>query len=257
MTFQHWIFLSPHFDDVALSCGGLVFSLTQQDHRVEIWTIMAGFPPDEDFSEFAEKNHRAWGMTGAQAIRMRMAEDQAACTILGALVRHWLWPDAIYRREEGSGRPLVKDNEELFSKHPEDALIAEITQMLIKEFPQEAKIVFPIGLGNHIDHQAVLAASERYPHESHYYADYPYILENIGYPILNKLHFEKLPITLSPEALSAWQESVLCYKSQLSGFWRDEVEARLALRNYAAGGGGSLWKRSDKEQLPGRKFLLL
>jgi LmbE family N-acetylglucosaminyl deacetylase len=248
MTFSHWIFLSPHFDDVALSCGGLVYSLTQQGHRVEIWTIMAGFPPDDGFSQFAEKNHRAWGMAGAQAIRMRMGEDQAACAILGARPRHWHWPDAIYRREVDSGFLLVEDNEELFSKRPEDALISEIAQTLNEAIPREVQTVFPLSLGNHIDHQAVFAASELFQRKLLYYADYPYILENFDHPIFNQKRIEKLPLTLSPETLGAWQEAVLCYKSQLSGFWRDEIEARLALRNYAAGGGGGLLKMNPEER---------
>jgi LmbE family N-acetylglucosaminyl deacetylase len=245
MTFKHWIFLSPHFDDVALSCGGFVHSLTQQGHHVEIWTIMAGFPPDEDHSEFARQNHYAWGMAGAQAIRMRMVEDQAACSILGARPRHWHWPDAIYRREVDGSLPLVNNNEELFGKLPEQGVIVEIIQMLRDEVTQDTQVVFPIGVGNHIDHRAVSKAGEVFNRRSFYYVDYPYILQNFGHPFFKDICLEKLPLMLSQAALDAWQAAVLCYQSQLSGFWRDEAEARLALRNYAAGGGGGLWKRRD------------
>lgn len=246
MTKNLWIFLSPHFDDVALSCGGLVYSLTQGGQRVEIWTIMAGIPPDEHYSDFADQNQRAWGMAGAQAIRMRMKEDQAACAILGAHPRHWHWPDAIYRREGESGSPMVKNNEELFSKHPEDALITEIAQVLKREIPGDVQTVCPLSLGNHIDHQAVRAAGEQILREPLYYGDYPYILENFDHPNLDGKHLVSLPLTLSQEALTAWQNAVLCYQSQLSGFWRDEAECRLALQNYAAGGGGGLWEKSDR-----------
>jgi len=39
-----WIFLSTHFDDVALSAGGMVWELTAGVTGVEIWTIAAGEP---------------------------------------------------------------------------------------------------------------------------------------------------------------------------------------------------------------------
>jgi len=53
-----------------------------------------------------------------------------------------------------------------------------------------------------------------------------------------------IPRLLNQDALKAWQAAVLCYASQLSGFWRDESETCLALRNYLAGGGGRLWERT-------------
>ncbi len=49
MIKQHWIFLSPHLDDVALSCGGLVLDLAQQGFVVDNWTLMGGYPHDEIF----------------------------------------------------------------------------------------------------------------------------------------------------------------------------------------------------------------
>ena len=244
MTSEHWIFLSPHFDDVALSCGGLVYSLTQNGHHVEIWTIMGGFPPGENYSTFANQNHHAWGISGVKAINMRRREDHAACDVLGAKPDHFDWPDAIYRYESKTGEPLVKNNEELFSHPPEQSLVNEITAMLLKRIPTDARVVGPIGLGNHIDHNAVTQALKAYPRTVDYYADYPYVLEKFNHPALTANQYIKKTITLSQVALKAWQDAVLCYASQLSGFWRDAKEAHLALRNYAIGGGGGLWERT-------------
>ncbi|MEZ4728018.1 MAG: PIG-L family deacetylase [Caldilineaceae bacterium] len=39
------IYLSPHLDDVALSCGGQIFGATRTGQRVLIVTITAGDPP--------------------------------------------------------------------------------------------------------------------------------------------------------------------------------------------------------------------
>lgn len=243
MSQEHWIFLSPHFDDVALSCGGLVWDLVNQGNQVEIWTVMAGYPPDEDYSPFAQQNHRTWGKSGPEAIDMRREEDEAACEILGAFPHHHHWPDVIYRRYETSEMPVVKDNDELFNNPPEASLVDEIAQHLTKEISSKTILVLPMGLGGHLDHRAVVQAGAKLPRVDFYYADYPYILKSFDSSPLIENKYQKLPRSLSREALEAWQQAVLCYRSQLSWFWRDDEEERLSLCNYFAGGGGRLWKR--------------
>jgi len=243
MKASQWIFISPHLDDVALSCGGLVWRLVQEGQRVAIWTLLAGDPPDDHYSEFAQINHRAWGKTGAEAIAMRREEDRAACTRLGAELRHFNLPDAIYRRDLQSGNPVVKNNEELFSNSPEPEVVTRIAELLSQEIPPDAQLVLPLGLGGHIDHRLVAAATERFYATAAFYLDYPYILTACKAPILKSGTLQKVDTPLSEGALLAWQDAVLCHPSQIGSFWRDEKETRLALRNYMAGGGGRLWVR--------------
>jgi len=242
MNTQQWIFLSPHLDDVALSCGGLVWDFAQQGHTVEIWTLMAGLPKDANYSHSARQIHHNWGVSGTEAILTRRAEDQAACTALGATARHFDWPDAIYRREALTGLPIVNSDEELFSRSPEPAVVGEIAEMLIQSLPAGAQVVLPMGLGGHVDHQAVVQAGARLGQVSYYYADYPYIINQFDHPLLTSGGWQKVPHHLVEESLKAWQQSVLCHTSQISAFWRDKDEAQLALRNYLAGGGGRLWE---------------
>lgn len=243
MNESHWIFISPHFDDAVLSCGALIWDLAQQGQAIEVWTIMGGFPTDEDYSDFARQTHQTWGRTGREAIEMRRGEDKAACAILGAQPRHLDWPDVIYRHDPHTGGPMVNNNAELFGKPPEEELITKVATYLEGALPKEARVVFPFGLGTHIDHRAVVSAGAALAGVDHYYADYPYILTAFDDPRVVAGHYQPIPRPFGPGALEAWQDAVLCYESQLSGFWRDETEARLALRNYLAGGGGRLWQR--------------
>jgi len=243
MDSKHWIFLSPHFDDVALSCGGLVWQLTSEGHQVEIWTIMAGLPSEGPYSEFAEKNHTAWGISGEAAIRMRQSEDQAACEILGAQANHCRWQDAIYRKNPETGEPVVNNNQELLGEPPEAYLVEEIAVFLEREIPKSARLIFPMGLGGHIDHRVLVQVGKRSGMVKVVYADYPYILTDFYAQKTDGNQWTKLPQALGEEALTRWQDAVLCYTSQLSGFWRDEPEARLSLRNYLVGGGGRLWTK--------------
>ena len=93
-----WIFLSPHFDDAALSCGGLAWEQAQQGDRVEIWTVCSGSPPDLPLPPFARQLHARWGTGGPETVERRRLEDEEACRRLGALARYFDVPDCIYRR---------------------------------------------------------------------------------------------------------------------------------------------------------------
>ncbi len=245
MIHTHWIFISPHFDDAALSCGGLIWQLTQTGAQVEIWTIMAGFPPDENYSDFANQNHTAWGSAGREAILLRRQEDQSACQVLNTTFRYFDWPDAIYRRQK-NGRPIVDNNATLFNATPEGSLVKEISSTLKSAIPRYVRVVAPLSLGGHIDHRAVFEAVESQNLAQAYYADYPYILTSFEDPRLSAGGYRKSTYFLNQAAGKAWQEAVLCYQSQLSGFWRDAKEARLALNNYLAGGGGQLWQKQTQ-----------
>jgi LmbE family N-acetylglucosaminyl deacetylase len=245
MANDNWIFISTHLDDVALSCGALVWDLAQQDNRVSVWTIMAGFPTDENYSEFARENHQSWGKSGVEAIEMRREEDRAACQVMGADSRHFDYPDVIYRHDPETGDPMVNNDEELFGKAPDAWLVTPIAEMLNHEIPANARLVLPIGIGGHIDHRVVVAAGEQYGKVNYYYADYPYILTAFGSPLLASGTFKQTERQLGEDALTAWQDAVLCYRSQLSAFWRDDEEERLSLQNFMAGGGGRLWVKGE------------
>ena len=243
MNASKWIFISPHLDDVALSCGGLVWNLTQEGQQVSIWTMLAGDPPDENYSDFARQTHQIWGKAGAEAIAMRRAEDQAACARLGAEPRHFDLLDAIYRRKSPDGAWTVNNNTELFGDPPEPEMVARVADLLARELPEDAQLVLPLSLGSHIDHRLVAEATQSYTRTAVFYCDYPYILNDFEAPILKSGLLQKVPTELNEGDLEAWQDAILCYGSQIGEFWRDETETRLALRNYQAGGGGRLWVR--------------
>jgi hypothetical protein len=48
---------------------------------------------------------------------------------------------------------------------------------------------------------------------------------------------------LSPQAVTAWQEAVAAYDSQISSFWGSLDEMRTRIATYHQEGGGSiLWR---------------
>jgi LmbE family N-acetylglucosaminyl deacetylase len=238
------IYLSPHLDDVALSCGGLIWEQTNAGKQVEIWTICAGDPPAGDLSPFAEELHCRWG-TGRDATSHRRNEDINSCKILGSRYRHLEIPDAIYRRHPKTGEVLYHSAEILNEQlaEIEASLIKSLTTEIARLLPENPVVVSPIALGNHVDHQVTRAVAERLNVPLTFYADYPYVEEEKG-----RLHFLLPPgyqpqiHPISKNGLKAWQDSIAVHESQISTFWENEQAMRHAVSRYHNEFGGiPLW----------------
>lgn len=241
-----WIYLSPHFDDVALSCGGLVWQQTQAGEGAQVWTICAGKQPAGPLSPFAATLHARWDTSGL-ATEQRRAEDLASCQVMGARPRHFTIPDAIYRRDQASGAFPYISNETLFGPlHPsEQALVARLAAQMARRLPQRAEIVCPLTLGNHVDHQLTRAAAEHLGRRLWYYADVPYVAQH-GEELLElpKAGWEAVTFPLSAQAVAAWQAAIAAHASQISSFWPSLEKMRAAMAAYAAENGGlRLWRK--------------
>jgi LmbE family N-acetylglucosaminyl deacetylase len=237
------IYLSPHFDDAVLSCGGLIFEQNRQGVQTEIWTILAGDPPPGPLSEFAQMNHALWGVTsGEQVVGMRRAEDEVAAFIVGAELVHFGIPDCIYRCSS-KGEWLYTETV-MTSPHPGDRYLPRrIATALKSELCEEAVLVCPLALGGHIDHRLVRRAAESLQRPLIYYADVPYILNDpqVLEPAVTELESRLYPLPES--ALEAWLEGVAAYRSQVDSLYKGTGTLYDALRSYWAREGGiRLWQ---------------
>ena len=254
---MQWIYLSPHFDDVALSCGGLVWEQTNSEDSVSIWTICAGDPPEGEFSSFAQKLHERWG-TGAHAMAQRRQEDIESCLILSAAYYHFGIPDCIYRRlepingdtrqgEQINNKFLITSEEDLYGEpHPlEILLIRRLCEDLKDSFPNHANIVAPFGFGKHVDHLLTRYAAEETGRNLWFYQDYPYILGNLDQlSEMESSGWKRKLFKISEEATQAWMESVLAHRSQRSTFWTDDEAVEESIHYYLGLSGGiCLWKK--------------
>jgi LmbE family N-acetylglucosaminyl deacetylase len=244
-----WIFLSPHFDDAALSCGGLVWELAQSGEQVSIWTMCAGEAPTAKLSPFAMELHARW-RTGEDAHARRMSEDISSCRHLGAGYLHFSIPDCIYRRHPQTGEFLYPSEASLNGPlHPEDdSLVGDLQANLMKTGPARANLVCPLALGSHVDHQLTRLAAEKLETDLWYYADFPYALRTkteLEQMVLDGWGSQVYPI--SARGLRAWQDAIAEHASQISTFWPNEQEMRHAISDYLIGNGGiRLWRRSTR-----------
>lgn len=242
-----WVYLSPHLDDVAFSCGGLVWEQVQSGQKVTVWTICAGDPPPGPWSDFAQSLHERWGV-GREAVTQRRSEDLRACQRLGAAWRHFPIPDCIYRKSPESGEALYNSEEGLFGEiHlQEQGLVDRLGQMLKGLLPAGARVVCPLCLGGHVDHRLTRAAAERTGRALWYYADYPYV-QRAGVQLEDKTEgMSGRILRLSEADLEAWVEAAGAYASQVSSFWANMEAMQGSIRGYAGQiGGVELWRRRN------------
>ncbi|NJM07001.1 HEAT repeat domain-containing protein [Candidatus Gracilibacteria bacterium] len=73
------IYLSPHLDDAALSCGGAIARHAANRQHVLVITICTAAPDTNvPFSPFAAAMHADWGLSPDRVVAQRLQEDVAA-----------------------------------------------------------------------------------------------------------------------------------------------------------------------------------
>lgn len=240
---MRFIFLSPHYDDVVFSCGGLIWELLAQLNNVEIWTVCGGNPDFDNLSPFAAHLHQRWG-TALNAVHIRQKEDRKAAKILGVKIRSMPIPDCIYRHsDEGAFYYTTEDS--LFGELDvrEQVLVDRLASEIIHQIPAEVQLIAPLGVGNHVDHQLTRQAAQMACPNLWYYAEVPYILKDIEWHEKWLSGFRvALQIDLSAQALQYWGDAAFVYRSQISTFWQDENHLRMDLEYLIKQGeGGNLW----------------
>jgi LmbE family N-acetylglucosaminyl deacetylase len=244
--FYDWIYLSPHLDDVALSCGGQIYMATQRGERVLIVTVTAG-DPVAPVSDYAASLHTRWELNNATEARRQ--EDLAASAILGADALHWSLPDCIYR-VGSDGQPFYVSDDDIFGPVAEEemALVGELAAQMAA-LPPARQVVVPLTVGQHVDHLLTrLAAEEAFdPATLLYYEDYPYAqqpgkLERVLEQ--GNLRWEADVVALDEAALRTKYAAVAAFRSQLSTFFRDQKDLEDQVGGYARSiGGERRWRR--------------
>ena len=243
---MRWIYVSPHFDDAVLSCGGLIWEQTHTGIPVEIWTICAGDPPPGPISPFAQAMQEDWKTgTAQETVALRRIEDQKACRRVGAQAVHFSVPDCIYRRSQ-TGSLLYPDGIFGGPSPRDNAVIDEIVELVSSKLNQYDTLVCPLTIGRHVDHLNVRAALERLGRPLWYYADIPYFFRNPDELAETSIGLGTKNFYVSAEGLQAWQESIAAHKSQINMLFVDDVDMRQKIREYAQRFDGlRLWEREQ------------
>lgn len=231
------IYLEPHLDDAALSCGGAIRAQADRDEPVLVVTVFAANPGAAAVTEFAAGQHARWSLD-ADPVAARRAEQVAALTVLGA---DWVpldFLDAIYRGDQ------YRLDDDLFGpiKSDDRALVPALAALLaeIAAGQPGARWYVPLALGSHVDHQIALQGSAAIL-ERRAYEDFPYGARH-GVPTEPRPGTRKAELIDITATLDARIAAIACYRSQLGTLFGGPDAMEATVRQYVRERGGEqLW----------------
>lgn len=231
------IYLSPHLDDAALSCGGAIARHSSAGARVLVVTLCTAAPaPAGPFSGFAQEVHKNWGLAPAEVMTTRLHEDDLALERLDADTYRAQMLDAIYRL------PAVYDSRDALFGAPahDDPLLYSARQLIaaLRGRVPHATFYAPLGIGNHVDHQIVYtAALDGAGAVLAFYEDFPYVMWPGAFEQrMTALNRRFVASTIDIDAtLTRKIGAIGAYASQLSSLLEDPTAMAQAVTKYAAG----------------------
>jgi LmbE family N-acetylglucosaminyl deacetylase len=260
------VFVSPHADDIALSCGGLVARLRGHGETVVIVTVFCGAGSSPSLTDYQRDALGFGAATGAAigtaigaapspdaAMAGRRSEDERYARSVGARSIFLNLPDAVFRGYEGEAQIMGMPRPE--DPAPIEALARELGRL------KPRHVYFPLGVGNHVDHQltraagiALLGGPHDEPSESVavgpgllgrllFYEDSPYA-QRIGFERLDQLPGHALAtmphdISLAPEYSELGDfvdrkvEGIRVYASQVDSLFGSDGAMAEAVRSRA------------------------
>ncbi len=183
------IYVSPHSDDVALSCGGQIISNSAHASDSMVLNVFAS-----EISAEIDKINQDGKLFHGSISHSRVTEDQSAWEYL-KISAEWLnIPEAILRN---------KFPFQILNRLNDSVVIAKIYQKILhycEKYP-DATFYFPAGFGNHVDHLACRAVAfslldEGVLDKIVLYEDVPYcwlrFIRNQSYTaLLSRVEFER------------------------------------------------------------------
>ena len=242
------LFLSPHLDDVAFSCGGLAASLADSGWRTVLVTAFTqSVTPATGFALACQLDK---GLPAdIDYMALRRAEDMVAAERLG--IDEVVWADLPEAPHRGyaSAPALFAD------LHPDDDVLPALTGFFkqLHTSYQPDLVLAPQGLGGHVDHRQVIAAAlDAFPPAIiAFYRDTPYAIRTPDAapdPAIPLTSHIRAPIAASLDRkISAAQ----AYESQLGFQFQGPDNAAQVLRDFAiAEGNGRPAERLTGLALP-------
>lgn len=233
------LFISPHFDDVALSCGGTLAHVTSNGARALMITVFTtGAQEGQPLSLLARQLHKMWGSAGDPYAQRRI-EDSAAAEIVGAQTLWLGFSDAAYRQQDLLHPDELRNGRYEPRKDPAFEAVRQALADCVSQHP-DATVFTPLGLGHHRDHLLVFEAIEDikkaapHPMRVLYYEDYPYAATADIPARLRELRWPTQHMTVNIEDTIDQRVSMIkAYASQLNMLFTGPEDVAAEVRAYA------------------------
>jgi LmbE family N-acetylglucosaminyl deacetylase len=246
------LFVSPHLDDVAFSCGAAFAALAAGGWEAHLVTVFARTVPDP--RGFALECQTSKGLApGVDYMAVRRAEDAAAARALGAASVRWLAHAEAPHRGYHSAPALFAGVHDA-DRDAWRAVAADLARLADELAP--ALVFAPQAVGGHADHRHVVravgallagrrAAGRRAagrPLAAAWYRDTPYVIRHPGAGPPEPLPdpdgpLADLALPAPPAALAAKLDACAAYATQLGFQFGGEAAMRAALGGLAAAEG--------------------
>jgi len=177
--FERVVILSPHLDDAALSCGGLLHSLQGRVSTLVV-SICCGSLRVLAADGGSKLAHRR----GHVSPRTRRREDIAAMHSVNADFVHLSFADGIYRRSPLTGKLIYRNERERWVlPHIDDMAHIEELYLVLRRLCLDLGSILllsPMGIGHHVDHQIAAQVAVRLAAAGAtllFYEDFPYVAD--------------------------------------------------------------------------------
>jgi LmbE family N-acetylglucosaminyl deacetylase len=179
--FERVVILSPHLDDAALSCGGLLHAL-----RGRISTLVVSISCGSLRVRNPDGSSKVSSRKGHVSSRIRRLEDIAAMHSVDTDFVHLSFADGIYRRSPLTGRLIYRNERERWvAPRVDDMAHIEELYLVLRRLCLDLGrllLISPLGIGHHVDHQiaaqvAVRMAATHAGAELLFYEDFPYVAD--------------------------------------------------------------------------------
>lgn len=236
------VILSPHLDDAALSCGGLLdFLSTRQAGALErAKRAVAIFHGRRVATVDADDQRK-----GYVNPRLRRLEDRAAMHASNTDFVHLSFPDNIYRRSPTTDQFIYRHARERWSAPRVDDMghVEELYLVLRRLSLNLGRmlLVSPMGIGQHVDHTIVARVALRLAEQGAsllFYEDFPYVVNpTIGSGLhddprqaLQRLDRAPSACLALPVNVDAKAALIGHYGTQIPALFQDEAGLREALQ---------------------------
>jgi LmbE family N-acetylglucosaminyl deacetylase len=245
------LFISPHYDDIALSCGGTAALVAEAGKDAVVALLFGDHPdPNQPMTAFAEQMHQDWGMTADQVIAGRRSEEAESSRILGLRDVFLPFKDAIYRGES------YLNEDQLFGAPADGDL--DLPKRIIGALEDEGfstvgtRVYAPLASGFHVDHQLGFQTGvllDRAGWEVWFWEDLPYsLLED---RVNERVARAGVPLEVAAlvDVTPVWTkkiDAIMAYPSQLkvifeqyvgAGSSREAIDQVMSAYSKEAGNG--------------------
>ncbi|MFT7116281.1 MAG: LmbE family N-acetylglucosaminyl deacetylase [Rhodoferax sp.] len=236
------IILSPHLDDAALSCGGLLNFLIGRKAACLVISIYCGTPAPVKNGDGTLRNALRKGHVSP---RLRRREDVAAMHSANADFVHLGFLDGIYRRSPLTNQFIYRHAREKWVAPRIDDLahVEELYLVLRRHCLHLGRIllVSPMGIGQHVDHTIVARVAVRLAEQGVsvlFFEDFPYVVnQKVGQgsqdnPLqaLGRLGQETVSRLVLPVNVNAKADVIRHYHSQIPALFNDDQGLMAALQ---------------------------